>query len=279
MDESAAARILADIAQKPVVKSGTSPPASPHQPGTASPPVPASTDSPVARVIEVQAPSSPPHSTAPPPLSLGDALSPQPGFMSPMNRGASLAILSSPKRGHGGDKSSAERAPGSADRQQAIRKRGPVSKIDGAYFPNKLYHVAQTSKNLQWVDDVNFKILSYNGLVEEWAEQVNSIKEQTIKDELRKHNFIRNRKLEKEMDVVDGEIWFHRDSLFRRGHEEYLEQIKRKYRPKRVKSTETASTASQGVQTSDPSSWQAPQPLLLAMQPADAPDAPPPDLG
>jgi hypothetical protein len=119
----------------------------------------------------------------------------------------------------------------SSPKRLSVKKRGPVSKLEGAYFPHKLYRISQTSQYLRWIDDENFKIVSYEGLVLEWKTQVNEIKEQTIKDELRKHNFIRNRRLEKEEGFMNGEIWYHRDALFRRGQEGTLEQIKRKYRP------------------------------------------------
>ena len=112
-----------------------------------------------------------------------------------------------------------------------VKKRGPLSKLDGAYFPHKLFRIIGNSKFLKWVDESNFQIFNYDGLLTEWKEQINEIKEQTMKDELRKHNFIRNRKLEKERGIAAGEIWFHRDELFRRGHEDLLDHIKRKYRP------------------------------------------------
>eukprot|EP00698_Gefionella_okellyi_P003131 TRINITY_DN12924_c0_g1_i1.p1 TRINITY_DN12924_c0_g1~~TRINITY_DN12924_c0_g1_i1.p1 ORF type:complete len:201 (+),score=23.78 TRINITY_DN12924_c0_g1_i1:63-665(+) len=112
----------------------------------------------------------------------------------------------------------------------SVKKRGPVSKLDGAYFPHKLFRIIANSKFLKWVDDGNFQICNYEGLLNEWKEQINEIKEQTMKDELRKHNFIRNRKLEKEKGAASGEIWYHREDYFRRGQPQLLESIKRKYR-------------------------------------------------
>jgi len=76
-------------------------------------------------------------------------------------------------------------------------KRGPASKLENAYFPDKLYRVLSQSKHAYWSNANNIAFVDYGGFINEWKEIVGEIKEQTLKDELRKHGFVRSTKLER----------------------------------------------------------------------------------
>lgn len=208
--DSAAARILADFAAKPVVLA-------PGSPLVFAEAIPCSPSTPQQQQQQIVAGSA------------GVAL--VPSTSSASNGSSSDLLLRTPSQAT----TLVEGTPNSALSRRTsssipVKKRGPVSKLDGAYFPHKLYRIISSGSSLRWVDEYNFMIVSYEQLLQEWRELVNDIKEQTMKDELRKHNFIRNRKMEKERGGQGGEIWYHRESLFQQGKEHLLDEIKRKYR-------------------------------------------------
>lgn len=116
--------------------------------------------------------------------------------------------------------------------QDAPRKTGPKPSRkawNALYLPGKLYALLDDSQNtsfIEWVDDDIFRV---NDMERVLAELGGRLSENSLKEDLRKHDFFQVHHGGSSQHRGRTQ-WKHRQGLFRRGHRQEAESIRRRPR-------------------------------------------------